>query len=299
MLPVRRTLAALAALFLTTMVLAVVGASPAQAATTAIAVNGSIVGRTFDGVGAISGGGGNSRLLIDYPPAQRSQILDYLFKPGYGAAVQLLKLEIGGAANSTDGSEPSHQHVRGDINCNVGYEFWLGEQAVARNPNIKLVALPWTAPGWIGNHNFWSQDMIDYDLSWLNCAKQPRPDDQLPRRLERARPRQDGWYENLRSGAELQRRLRQRSRSSATTAAGAPPTDMRGRQRVQQRRPGGRQPLRPAATSRDADHLQLHRQTPWPPGKPLWASEFGSQDDNAGVWPIHPDDHPRLPRRGR
>ena len=160
-----------------------------QAATTTITVNGSIVGRTFDGVGAISGGGGNSRLLIDYPAAQRSQILDYLFKPNYGAAVQLLKLEIGGDANSTDGSEPSHEHVRGDINCNVGYEFWLGEQAVARNPNIKLVALPWTAPGWIGGGNFWSQDMIDYDISWLNCAKRARPDHQLPRRLERARPR--------------------------------------------------------------------------------------------------------------
>jgi glycosyl hydrolase family 59 len=51
---------------------------------------------------------------------------------------------------SADGSEPSHQHTRGDINCDVGYEFWLGEQAVARNPGIKLVALPWTAPGWVG-----------------------------------------------------------------------------------------------------------------------------------------------------
>src|SRR5690242_14309780 len=151
---------------------AVLASAPAAQAATAITVNGASTGRAFDGVGAISGGGGNSRLLIDYPSTQRSQILDYLFKPGYGAAVQLLKLEIGGDANSTDGSEPSHEHVRGDINCNVGYEFWLGEQAVARNPNIKLVALPWTAPGWIGNHSFWSQDMIDYDISWLNCAKQ-------------------------------------------------------------------------------------------------------------------------------
>jgi O-glycosyl hydrolase len=121
--------------------------APAFAATTTVAVNGGATGRTFDGVGAISGGGGNSRLLIDYPAAQRSQILDYLFKPGYGAAVQLLKLEIGGDANSTDGAEPSIEHARGDINCNAGYEFWLGEQAVARNPNIKLVALPWAAPG--------------------------------------------------------------------------------------------------------------------------------------------------------
>ena len=55
----------------------------------------------FDGVGAISGGGGNSRLLVDYPEPQRGQILDYLFKPGYGAAMQILKVEIGGDTNST------------------------------------------------------------------------------------------------------------------------------------------------------------------------------------------------------
>ncbi|MEU4745903.1 galactosylceramidase, partial [Actinosynnema sp. NPDC023658] len=176
---------------------AVVTAPPAQAATS-ITVNGGSTGRAFDGVGAISGGGGNSRLLIDYPEAQRSQILDYLFKPGYGAAVQLLKLEIGGDANSTDGAEPSHQHVRGDINCNVGYEFWLGEQAVARNPNIKLIALPWAAPGWIGNGNFWSQDMIDYDISWLNCAKQHGLTiGYLGGWNERGHNKT--WYENLRS----------------------------------------------------------------------------------------------------
>jgi hypothetical protein len=85
---------------------AVLAAAPAAQAATAITVNGGSTGRAFDGVGAISGGGGNSRLLIDYPATQRSQILDYLFKPGYGAAVQLLKLEIGGDANSTDGSTP-------------------------------------------------------------------------------------------------------------------------------------------------------------------------------------------------
>jgi hypothetical protein len=150
-----------------------VTASPASAATTTtITVDRNSGGRVYDGIGAISGGGGNSRLLYDYPAAQQAQILDYLFKPNYGANLQLLKLEIGGDANSTDGAEPSHEHVRGDINCGVGYEFWLGRQAVARNPNVKLYGLPWTAPGWIGGGNFWSQDMIDYDISWLNCAKQ-------------------------------------------------------------------------------------------------------------------------------
>lgn len=151
--------------------LLVVGAAPAQAATTSITVDGGQGGRTFDGIGAISGGGGNSRLLTDYPEAQRSQILDYLFKPGYGASLQLLKLEIGGDANSTDGSEPSIEHSRGTVNCDAGYEFWLGEQAKARNPGIGLYGLAWAAPGWI-NGGFWSTDTINYLISWLDCAKQ-------------------------------------------------------------------------------------------------------------------------------
>ncbi|WP_328540447.1 ricin-type beta-trefoil lectin domain protein [Streptomyces sp. NBC_00344] len=146
-------------------------AVPAQAATTSISVDGGQSGRTFDGIGAISGGGGNSRLLTDYPATEQSQILDYMFKPGYGANLQLLKLEIGGDANSTDGSEPSIEHSKGTINCDAGYEFWLAEQAKARNPNIGLYGLAWAAPGWI-NGGFWSTDTINYLISWLDCAKQ-------------------------------------------------------------------------------------------------------------------------------
>jgi len=50
-----------------------------SAAGQTIVIDGESKGRIFDGVGAISGGGGNSRLLIDYPEPYRSQILDYLF----------------------------------------------------------------------------------------------------------------------------------------------------------------------------------------------------------------------------
>ena len=100
----------LAALVLAAGVAAVVRPAPAAAADS-ITINGAGTGRAFDGVGAISGGGGNSRLLVDYPEPQRSQILDYLFKPGYGAALQILKVEIGGDTNSTDGAESSHEHA--------------------------------------------------------------------------------------------------------------------------------------------------------------------------------------------
>jgi hypothetical protein len=145
--------------------------SGARASTT-ILVDGRVVGRTFDGIGAISGGGGNSRLLVEYPEPSRSEILDYLFKPNYGASLQLLKVEIGGDANSTSGAEPSHMHSSTDENYFRGYEWWIMEQAKARNPDIQLLALEWTAPGWIGgSQNFWSQDNIDYIVKWINGAK--------------------------------------------------------------------------------------------------------------------------------
>ncbi len=152
----------------------------AQAAgtSTSITVDGSQPGLTFDGVGAISGGGGNSRLLIDYPEPQRSQLLDYLFKPGYGASLQVLKIEIGGDTNSTDGAEASHERAKGVVDCNQGYEWWLAAQAKARNPNIKLYGLAWGAPGWITADNpgvaapFWTTDTINYLTDWFGCATQ-------------------------------------------------------------------------------------------------------------------------------
>jgi O-glycosyl hydrolase len=169
---------------------------------TAVTVDGHGTGRTFDGIGAISGGGGNSRLLTDYPEPQRSQILDYLFKPGYGADLQILKVEIGGDTNSTDGAEASHEHAKGKVDCDTGYEWWLMEQAKARNPGIKLYGLAWGAPGWVGNTgsggDFWSQDTVNYLMDWLGCATQHGLTiDYLGGWNERGYDK--SWYENLHS----------------------------------------------------------------------------------------------------
>jgi hypothetical protein len=110
-----------------------VGVPGAQAAmSTTITVNGSSAGPAFGGMGAISGGGGDT--------------------------------------DSTDGSESSTGHTKGTVNCDAGYEFWLMTQAKARNPNIKLYGLAWGAPGWISG-GFFSTDAITYLVSWLNCAK--------------------------------------------------------------------------------------------------------------------------------
>ena len=70
-----------------------------------LVVDRSGAANTFDGIGGLSGGGATTRLLIDYKEPQRSQVLDYLFKPNFGASLQILKVEIGGDSQSTDGTE--------------------------------------------------------------------------------------------------------------------------------------------------------------------------------------------------
>jgi O-glycosyl hydrolase len=115
-----------------------------------VSLDGSTALHRYDGHGGLSAGA-SSRLLWDYPEQQRSQILDFLFKPSFGAGIHQLKLEIGGDGQSTDGTEPSHMHTRGDYSCERGYELWLAAEARKRNPEIALYGLAWTAPGWMNN----------------------------------------------------------------------------------------------------------------------------------------------------
>jgi hypothetical protein len=250
------------------------------ATTTTITVNGTSAGSTFGGIGAISGGGGNSRLLTDYPAAQQQQILDYLFKPGYGADLQILKVEIGGDTNSTDGSESSHMHAAATVDCNTGYEWWLMEQAKARNPNIKLYGLAWGAPGWIGGGSFFSTDMINYLVSWLGCAKQHGLTiNYLGGWNERGY--NIAWYEQLRSTLNadgypaLQIVGADSDWSIATDIANNPTfasaVSIIGVHYPCQGGDGGSADTCPGNATATST------------GKPLWASENGSQDLSAGA----------------
>ncbi|MFF5297036.1 ricin-type beta-trefoil lectin domain protein [Paractinoplanes globisporus] len=268
----------LATIVVTAVSSVVAWAAPAQAAT-AITITGASGGRLFDGVGAISGGGGNSRLLVDYPEPQRGQILDYLFKPGYGAATQILKVEIGGDTNSTSGAEPSHEHTRGAVNCTRGYEWWLAEQAKARNPNIKLYGLSWGAPGWIGGGNFWSTDMINYLLDWLGCAAtHGLTIDYLGGWNEKGH--NVTWYENLRAALDSHGYRAVKIVASDEFGWGAADDAVRD------------SAFANAVSVFGSHYVCGYRssQTSCPSsgnavstGKPLWASENGSDDYNAGA----------------
>src|SRR6266536_4158089 len=127
----------------------------AQSTNHVITIDGRSRGRTFCGIGALSAGA-SSRLLIDYPEPQRSQVLNFLFKPRFGASLQHLKVEIGGDTQSAEGTEPSHAHTRDEFlhprpdYYQRGYEWWLMREARQRRPDLFLDVLQWGAPGWIG-----------------------------------------------------------------------------------------------------------------------------------------------------
>ena len=142
-----------------------------------ISLDFSKTGRTYEGIGALSAGA-STRLLMDYPEPYRSQVLDFLFKPKFGASLQHLKVEIGGDVNSTCGTEPSHARTREEFKnpkteyFQRGYEWWLMKEAKKRNPAIFLDCLEWGAPGWIGDGNYYSKDNIDYIIAFIKGAKQ-------------------------------------------------------------------------------------------------------------------------------
>jgi len=132
-----------------------------------VELKGDAGGKRFDGIGIVNGGGATSVLLKDYPEPQRSQILDFVFKPEFGASVSALLVEIPGDGNSTQGSMPSHMHTRDDLNYSRGYTWWILQEAKKRNPDLSLDGAAWSVPGWIGHGKFWSQDAADYYVKWL------------------------------------------------------------------------------------------------------------------------------------
>ena len=127
-------------------------------------------GKQFDGIGAVNGGGATSVLLKDYPEPWRSQIMDMVYKPMFGASVSALLVEIPGDGNSTQGSMPSHAHFRGDANFLRGYMWWVMQEAKRRNAGLSLDATGWSAPAWVGN--FWSDDMVDYYIAWMQGLRE-------------------------------------------------------------------------------------------------------------------------------
>lgn len=151
--------------FLALCCLLMTGSAVAASDVQSVNIRNANVGKQFDGIGIVNGGGATAVLLKDYPEPWRSQIMDMVYKPQFGASVSTLLVEIPGDGNSTQGSMPAHSHYRGDFNAHRGYMWWVMREAQKRNPQLSLDATGWSAPGWVGS--IWSNDMVDFYITWL------------------------------------------------------------------------------------------------------------------------------------
>jgi galactosylceramidase len=104
-------------------------------------------------------------------------VLDYLFKPQFGASLQILKVEIGGSCDSTNGAEAPHRYTAAEnADFTRGYEWWLLTEAKKRNPLIKTYGLPWCWPAFIGNgtgNPFFDggETAAAYIVEWAKAAR--------------------------------------------------------------------------------------------------------------------------------
>ena len=79
---------------------------------------------------------------MDYPEKERNEILDLLFLPGHGASLQILKVEIGGDTQSTDGSEPSHMRFPDEKPaCERGYDTFVSVRNCLRSASPAEAAI--------------------------------------------------------------------------------------------------------------------------------------------------------------
>ena len=102
----------------------------------------------------------------------------------------------------TQGTEATHQRMRGDLNCTRGYEWWIVAEAKKRNPAIKTYGLTWGVPGWIGNGSFYSQDNLDYHVNLVTCAKQSWGFDVDYMGIWNERPQNNQWVKDLRTALD-------------------------------------------------------------------------------------------------
>ena len=134
-------------------------------------------GRHFLGYG-VNPSAGTYRLLHDYAEPMRSQILDYMFLPNFGASYHRIKVEIGGDGQGTCGSEASHMRTSTDANFSRGYAWWLLAEAKRRNPEIVTYGLPESWPRWVANNSMTAPGPLDiaekaskYITTWVLGAK--------------------------------------------------------------------------------------------------------------------------------
>ncbi|MFZ0597280.1 MAG: RICIN domain-containing protein [Flavobacterium sp.] len=125
-----------------------------------ITVNAGTTYQTMDGFGYTLTEG-SCEVISGMAATQQNQLLNDLYNPVTGLNANVVRISI--AASDLSSSSYSYNETSGDVNMNnfslngpdLTYLIPIIKKILLINPNIKILATPWSAPRWMKNNNSW------------------------------------------------------------------------------------------------------------------------------------------------
>ena len=125
-----------------------------------ITVTPSTTYQTIDGFGWTLTEG-SAEVINSLAATQQNNLLQELFNPSTGLSSSVVRISI--AASDLSSYSYSYNESSGDTNMNnfslsgpdLTYLIPILKKVLAINPNIKILATPWTAPRWMKTNNSW------------------------------------------------------------------------------------------------------------------------------------------------
>jgi len=125
-----------------------------------ITINAGTTYQTMDGFGYTLTEG-SCEVISAMAATQQNQLLNDLYNPVTGLNASVVRISI--AASDLSSSSYSYNETSGDVNMNnfslngpdLTYLIPIIKKIKLINPNIKILATPWSAPRWMKTNNSW------------------------------------------------------------------------------------------------------------------------------------------------
>ncbi|WP_029273409.1 RICIN domain-containing protein [Flavobacterium sp. KJJ] len=125
-----------------------------------VTINAGTTYQTMDGFGYTLTEG-SCEVISGMATTQQNQLLNDLYNPTTGLNANVVRISIG--ASDLSSSSYSYNETAGDVNMNnfslngpdLNYLVPIIKKILLINPNIKILATPWSAPRWMKTNNSW------------------------------------------------------------------------------------------------------------------------------------------------
>ena len=129
---------------------------------------------------------GSAEVISTLTVSQQAVLLNELFDKTTGLGISVLRISIG--ASDLSSSDYSYNEIAGDVNMtnfslagpDLTYLIPILKKALVINPDIKILATPWSPPRWMKTNNLWIGGSLNttyyatyanYFVKYINAMK--------------------------------------------------------------------------------------------------------------------------------